>query len=106
MKSKVTLTAAALLLGLQFGAPAQAQDKTFSVWWWELPATAQNKAWTKGLEEFKAKHPDVTVNFELKTFDQMQKAGGMSRLSNDWATVRSFMPSLPMAVKSLAPTPG
>ena len=77
MKSKVTLTAAALVLGLQFGAPAQAQDKTFSVWWWELPATAQNKAWTKGLEEFKAKHPDVTVSFELKTFDQMQKAGGM-----------------------------
>ena len=77
MKSKVTLTAAALLLGLQFGTPAQAEDKTFSVWWWELPATAQNKAWTKGLEEFKAKHPDVTVNFELKTFDQMQKAGGM-----------------------------
>ncbi|WP_337269275.1 ABC transporter substrate-binding protein [Oryzifoliimicrobium ureilyticus] len=56
---------------------AQAQSKTFSVWWFELPDTPQAKAWTKAVEEFKAKHPGVEVKFEQKTFDQLQKAGSM-----------------------------
>lgn len=83
MKTQTKLATAALFLGLQFTSAAYAQEKTFKVWWWELPTTAQGIAWTKGLEEFKAKHPDVKVSFELKTFDQMQKAGGMILNSGD-----------------------
>lgn len=56
---------------------AQAQDKTFNIWWFEDAASAQGVTWTKALEELKANHPDVTVNFEQKTFAQLQASGSM-----------------------------
>lgn len=56
---------------------AQAQDKTFNIWWFEDAASAQGITWTKALEELKANHPDVTVNFEQKTFAQLQASGSM-----------------------------
>ena len=43
---------------------ALAQDKTFNIWWFEGAESAQGITWTKALEELKANHPDVTVNFE------------------------------------------
>ncbi|MBB6484123.1 ABC transporter substrate-binding protein [Rhizobium lusitanum] len=73
--SKLAISAGMSLL-LAAGV-AQAQNKTFNIWWFELPDTPQSKAWTKALGELKAKHPDVTVNFELKTFEQLQKAGSL-----------------------------
>ncbi|MGG6896870.1 MULTISPECIES: ABC transporter substrate-binding protein [Rhizobium] len=73
--SKLAVSAGMSLL-LAAGV-AQAQGKTFNVWWYELPDTPQAVAWTKALGVFKAKHPDVTVNFEQKTFDQLQKAGSL-----------------------------
>src|SRR6201999_995942 len=33
--------------------------------------------WQKALDDFKASHPGVTVNFQQKTFIQLQKAGSM-----------------------------
>jgi raffinose/stachyose/melibiose transport system substrate-binding protein len=46
------------------GGTALAQDKTFNIWWFEGADSAQGITWTKALEELKAAHPDVTVNFE------------------------------------------
>jgi len=42
------------------------------------------------LDEFKATHPGVTVNFEQKTFDQMVKAGTMVLNSNQAPDVLEF----------------
>jgi raffinose/stachyose/melibiose transport system substrate-binding protein len=56
---------------------AHAQDKTFNIWWFEGADSAQGITWTKALEELKANHPDVTVNFEQKTFAQLQASGSM-----------------------------
>lgn len=56
---------------------AHAQDKTFNIWWFEDPASSQGVTWTKALDEFKTKHPEVTVNFEQKTFAQLQASGSM-----------------------------
>ncbi len=64
------------------GGTALAQDKTFNIWWFEGAESAQGITWTKALEELKANHPDVTVNFEQKTFDQMQQSGSMILNSN------------------------
>ena len=62
---------------------AHAQDsKTFNIWWFEDPTSSEGIAWTKALNEFKAAHPDVTVNFQQKTFIQLQKAGSMILNSN------------------------
>ena len=72
--STMAMAIGALVLGTGL---AHAQDKTFSVWWFEDPASAQGTAWTAALEEFKAAHPDVTVTFEQKTFAQLQASGSM-----------------------------
>jgi raffinose/stachyose/melibiose transport system substrate-binding protein len=76
--------AAGLTTMLLAGAmPAQAQaNKTFNIWWFEDPTSSEGIAWTKALDEFKAAHPDVTVNFQQKTFIQLQKAGSMILNSN------------------------
>jgi raffinose/stachyose/melibiose transport system substrate-binding protein len=67
--------AAALTVGgLSACAPSKPEDKTFTVWWYEKD-TAMAKTWAAALEEFKTAHPDVTVKFELKTWDQLQKSG-------------------------------
>ena len=73
LKLSLAVSATALLLT----GTAIAQTKTFNVWWFEDPASSEGIAWTKALDEFKAAHPDVTVNFQQKTFIQLQKAGSM-----------------------------
>lgn len=46
----------------------------FNVWWYEKD-TAMATTWAAALEELKTKYPKVNVKFELKTWDQIQKAG-------------------------------
>jgi raffinose/stachyose/melibiose transport system substrate-binding protein len=72
--SKLALVAAGSLLILSNVALAQT---TFNIWWFEGADTSQGIAWTKALDEFKAKHADVTVNFQQKTFQQLQASGSM-----------------------------
>lgn len=69
---------------------AYAQDKTFNIWWFEGADSAQGITWTKALEEFKANHPDVTVNFEQKTFEQLQASGTMILNSDQAPDVLEF----------------
>jgi raffinose/stachyose/melibiose transport system substrate-binding protein len=59
-------------------------SKTFTVWWYSGEDTAQYKAWTAALEEFKTLHPDITVKFEFKTWEQIEKSGN-SILDSDKA---------------------
>ncbi|MCX5478181.1 extracellular solute-binding protein [Kaistia geumhonensis] len=82
MIAKKRLTAAlALSLALAAGshgvARADDSDKTFKIWWYETPDSAMGIAWNKAIEEFKAKHPDVTIAFEQKSWDQIEKAGSL-----------------------------
>jgi raffinose/stachyose/melibiose transport system substrate-binding protein len=63
-------------------APAQAAaSKTFNVWWYEKD-TPMASTWAAALAELQAKHKDVKVNFELKTWDQIQKGGNAILDSN------------------------
>ncbi len=81
--------AAVSALALVSGS-ALAQDKTFNIWWFEGADSSQGIAWTKALEEFKAAHPDVTVNFEQKTFAQLQQSGSMILNSNEAPDVLEY----------------
>jgi len=59
-------------------ASASAQEeKVFRVWWFEDQGNAADRAWSKALDEFKSKHPDVEVRFERKSWDQLVTAGTM-----------------------------
>ena len=71
MKSSFAKTAllAAASVALLTGA-AFAQGKTFNIWHFEAADSSNGITFNKALEEFKTTHPDVTVNFQLKTFQQ------------------------------------
>jgi raffinose/stachyose/melibiose transport system substrate-binding protein len=55
----------------------QGDSQTLTVWWYEAPESAMGTSWQQALEAFEAEHPDVTVKFEQKTWDQIQKSGQM-----------------------------
>ncbi len=67
-----------------------AQDKTFKVWWYEPADSALGIAWQAAVDEFAATHPDVTVQFELKTFDQINQAGALILNSNEAPDVLEY----------------
>jgi raffinose/stachyose/melibiose transport system substrate-binding protein len=69
----VASVAALSTTALSTGAHA-APKKTFNVWWYEK-GTAMATVWNDALTEFKKAHPDVQVNFQLKTWAQLQNAG-------------------------------
>jgi raffinose/stachyose/melibiose transport system substrate-binding protein len=72
--------AAAMLIA---GAAHATDGRTFKIWWYEPADSAMGIAWKAALEEFQTKHPDVEVQFELKTFDQIVKSGNMILNSNE-----------------------
>jgi len=92
-KSKGRLLAAAAIgaaVSLWSAGSASADDNTFKIWWYETPVSAQGTAWNKALEVFKSKHPDVTIAFEQKSWDQMEKAGALMLNSGDVPDVLEY----------------
>jgi len=55
------------------GGSAASEPKTLTIWDYESADSAMGQAWAKAIEIFKSKHPDVTVNVEAQTFEQIQK---------------------------------
>src|SRR3982751_5091608 len=57
--------------------------KTLKLWHYEGETSAMAIAWNKAIEIFKTEHPGVTVNFEQKQFEQIQKNVGMIMNSSE-----------------------
>lgn len=87
------IAAASLALsGCSSGGGAAAGDgKTLKVWWWENDDSALAAGWNKAIEIFKEKHPDVTVEFELKTYEQMQQSGQLLLDTDDAPDVLEYL---------------
>ena len=60
----------------------QAQDTVFKIWWFDKD-NAMSKSWEGAIEAFKAAHPEVTVQFEQKTFEQTVETARMMLNSGD-----------------------
>lgn len=77
-KKGLSVIAAAAVIALATTAMttgAQAASRnTLNIWWYEKD-TAMGITWNDALTEFKKAHPDVKVNFQLKTWAQLQNAG-------------------------------
>lgn len=64
------------LVGCGGGGENEAETgKTLTVWWWENDDSALAMGWNRAIEIFEDEHPGVKVNFELKTYEQMQQSG-------------------------------
>ncbi|NRG43009.1 carbohydrate ABC transporter substrate-binding protein [Rathayibacter sp. VKM Ac-2835] len=69
----------------------EADGQTLKVWWWENDDSALAAGWNRAVEVFKEQHPDVTVEYELKTYDQMQQSGQLLLDSNDAPDVLEYL---------------
>ncbi|MBK8020950.1 MAG: extracellular solute-binding protein [Chloroflexi bacterium] len=57
---------------------ASAQDATtLRIWHYEAADSAMGIAWDAAMVKFQEMHPEVTIEFELKTFEQIQQTGQM-----------------------------
>ena len=56
---------------------------TLTLWHYEGPDSAMGKAWAAAIDEFEDTHPGVTVEFEEKGFEQIQKTAPMVLNSDD-----------------------
>src|SRR5206468_3847159 len=72
------------------GAVRAADENVFKIWWYETPNSSQGLAWNKAIEVWKGKHPGVTVAFEQKSWDQMEKAGALMLNSGDVPDVLEY----------------
>ncbi|MDX3232810.1 extracellular solute-binding protein [Streptomyces sp. ME19-01-6] len=90
---------AALLAAAMVGAAAltgcgsdsgDGDGKTLKLWHYEAPNGAMGAAWKQAIEEFKKSHPGVTVKFEEKGFEQIQKTASMVLNSNDAPDVLEY----------------
>jgi raffinose/stachyose/melibiose transport system substrate-binding protein len=71
------------------GAPASS-PKVLKVWWYEAPGSAYQIAWDQAITDFKKQHPGVTVQFSLKSFNQMQQNASMILNSSDVPDVMEY----------------
>ncbi|MEV4104991.1 extracellular solute-binding protein [Nonomuraea sp. NPDC049649] len=57
-------------------APADG-PRVLRLWHYEAAESAMGKAWAEAIKKFEAAHPDVKVEFEEKSFEQIQKTASM-----------------------------
>ena len=51
--------------------------RVLKVWHYEAADSAMGASWDDAMKDFQAKYPDVKLEFELKTFDQIQQTAQM-----------------------------
>ena len=64
-------------------AASGSSSKVLKLWHYEAADSAMGVAWSQAVKEFEQKHPGVTVQFEQKTFEQLQKTAPMVLNSSD-----------------------
>ncbi len=97
-KHTAVLAAGSLVLALGLaacssgdGGGGSEDGKTLKVWWWENDDSALSAAWNTAIDIFEEEHPDVEVQFELKTYEQMQQSGQLILDSNDAPDVLEYL---------------
>lgn len=97
-KHMAVLAAGSLVLALGLagcaseGESGEAENgKTLKVWWWENDDSALAQSWNKAIDIFEEEHPGVEVQFELKTYEQMQQSGQLILDSNDAPDVLEYL---------------
>lgn len=53
------------------------EKRVLKIWHYEGADAATSISWDDAMKDFEASHPDVTIEFERKTFDQIQQTGQM-----------------------------
>jgi len=87
----VTLTGLLAACGSSGGSGnAASSSKVLKVWWYEGNGSAYQIAWDQAIKDFKKQHPGVTVQFSLKSFNQMQQNASMILNSSNVPDVMEY----------------
>ncbi|MFD7658323.1 ABC transporter substrate-binding protein [Actinosynnema sp. NPDC059797] len=82
---------AALTVAAGCGGSDDAGDpNTLTLWHYEGPDSAMGIAWAEAIKRFEESHPGVTVKFEEKGFEQVQKTAPMVLNSSDAPDVMEY----------------
>src|SRR5919197_2339835 len=76
--------------GSDSGSGGNSGPREFKLWYYEGPNSAMGKAWAAAIKEFQDSHPGVTVKFEEKGFEQIQKTAQMVLNSNDAPDIMEY----------------
>ncbi|MDR7384172.1 ABC transporter substrate-binding protein [Promicromonospora iranensis] len=100
MKHQRTMTAVAAAMagalaltgctGQSGGGGGDTDDSTLTIWHYENDDSAMGKAWAEAIEIFEEENPDVTVDVEKQTFEQIQKNAKIVLTGNDVPDVMEF----------------
>ena len=92
MAALLALTAALAACGSSgnSGGGSSSSSKVLKVWWYEGQGSAYQIAWDQAIADFKKQHPGVTVQFSLKSFNQMQQNASMILNSNNVPDVMEY----------------
>ncbi len=66
------------------------EPTVLKLWHYEGADSAMGKAWNEAIRQFKASHPGVQVQFQEKTFEQLQQNAPMILNSNDVPDVMEY----------------
>jgi len=72
------------------GGGSSSGPRTLTLWHYEGADSAMGKAWAQAIKEFETSHPGVTVKFEEKGFEQIQKTAGMVLNSDEAPDVMEY----------------
>ncbi|GAA2210659.1 extracellular solute-binding protein [Nonomuraea monospora] len=97
LRGAAVLAAAALALsacgsGGDSGTPSPAgsEPRVLKLWHYETADSAMGKAWAEAIKKFEASHPNVTVKFEEKGFEQIQKTASMVLNSDEAPDIMEY----------------
>lgn len=65
-------------------------DKTLTIWHYESETSAMGQAWAKAIEIFEDENPDVTVDVQKQTFEQIQKNAKIVLTGDDVPDVMEY----------------
>ncbi|MFG1965856.1 ABC transporter substrate-binding protein [Nonomuraea sp. NPDC049028] len=69
---------------------ASGQSRVLKLWHYESAEGAMGKAWAAAIKKFESTHPGVTVKFEEKGFEQIQKTASMVLNSDEAPDVMEY----------------
>ncbi|MVU78095.1 extracellular solute-binding protein [Nocardia sp. ET3-3] len=78
------------VLALTACSGSSSNDKVLRIWHYEAANSAMGLAWDQAIKDFQAAHPEITVRFESKSFEQVQKTAPMILNSADAPDVMEY----------------
>ncbi|WP_327585542.1 extracellular solute-binding protein [Nonomuraea sp. NBC_00507] len=97
LRGAAALAAAVLVLtacgsgGTESPPTAQGTEpRVLKLWHYESKDSAMAKAWAEAIKKFEASHPNVTVKFEEKGFEQIQKTASMVLNSDEAPDIMEY----------------